>query len=197
MPDSARMLAMVRDLERVGDRDLTEIEAYQIISANSKRVGVAESAMNPISSREIAAGYVRLPLLQMEAGMGLDVYSDDPLEVVDHLDVAEWWAQANLPRPYSRIQIITGRGDSNAGVINHGDIVFVDTKVNYFDGEGFYVFNWRGRPLIKRLVPNLRSGNLQIISANPAYPPEEITGDEIESLHVAGRVVAWYTLRTH
>lgn len=163
----------------------------------STRWMVAEDRAVLVSSSATAPGYVRLPLLQMEAGMGFGAYSDEPPEVVEFLDVAEWWAQANLPKPTSRISIISGRGDSNAGVINHGDIVFVDTATNFFDGEGFYVFNWNGRALIKRLVPNLRTGKLQIVSANPAYPAEDISAEEIDQLHIAGRVAAWYTLRTH
>lgn len=193
MPSSLKLLEIVADLE--GTEPSSELEAYQLIARQQFKVKDGDEIR--VAAREISPGYVRLPLLQMEAGMGFDAYSDEPSEVVEYLDVAEWWAQANLPKPTARIKIITGRGDSNAGVINHGDIVFVDTATNYFDGEGFYVFNWNGRALIKRLVPNLRTGKLQIVSANPAYPAEDISAEEIDQLHIAGRVSAWYTLRTH
>lgn len=150
-----------------------------------------------VASREMQPGYVRLPLLSMVAAMGDGSGNNDPHEVVQFLDVADWWASQHLPHDLARVKIISSRGDSNAPLINHGDVVFVDTGVNYFDGEGLYVFNWQGRALIKRLAPNLRSGRMQIISANPAYPAEDISTDEIEQLHIAGRVAAWWTLRTH
>ena len=144
-----------------------------------------------------APGYVRLELLSMEAGMGHGTCIEDAREVVADLDVAEWWANANFPKPLSRIKVMTGRGDSNAGLINHGDLVFVDTWTNFFDGEGLYVFNWQGRALIKRLAPDLRSNRLKIVSANAAYEPEFIDVGELDQLHIAGRVVAWWTLRDH
>lgn len=142
-------------------------------------------------------GYVRLELLSMEGGMGHGTTIDDAAEVVADLDVSEWWANAHFPKPISRIKVMTGRGDSNAGLINHGDLVFVDTWTNFFDGEWLYVFNWQGRALIKRLAPDLRSNRLKIVSANPAYAPEFIEVGELDQLHIAGRVVAWWTLKSH
>lgn len=156
---------------------------------------VADGSPVYVSDQATPPGYLRLPLLAMEGGMGFGAHNDDLPEVVSDLDVAEWWAQSNFPKPLSRIKVMTGRGDSNAGLINHGDIVFVDSLTNFFDGEGLYVFNWQGRALIKRLAPDIRGTRLQILSANPAYPPETIDVHELEDLHIAGRVVAWWTLR--
>lgn len=151
-----------------------------------------------VSQREISPNYVRLPLLNMEGDMGPGVHNDGFYEVVEYLDVAEWWARQKLPSNLSRIKVISARGDSMAGLINHGDVVFVDDSVKAYDGEGIYVFNFQGRALIKRLAPNLRTGNLQILSNNAAaYPPEEILPGEIDELHIAGRVAAWWTLRHH
>lgn len=149
------------------------------------------------ASDETPPGYIRLPLLGMEGEMGYGAGSEQAVEVVQFLDVAEWWAQQNLPRKLERVKVISARGDSMSGVINHGDVVFVDVVIDHYDGEGIYVFNWQGRALIKRLAPNLRTGNLQIISANAQYPPEDIALNELEQLHIAGRVVAWWTLRKH
>lgn len=168
---------------------------WLIAGEGPMRAGEHSSQVH-VSTGETPAGYVRLPLLSMEGEMGVGAINDDPPEVVQHLDVAEWWARQNLPHSLDRVRIITARGDSMAGVINHGDVVFVDAEAPYYDGEGIYVFNWQGRALIKRLAPNLRSGNLQILSANnAAYPPEDVPPGEIDQLHIAGRVLAWLTLK--
>lgn len=148
-----------------------------------------------VATGEPSPGYVRLPLLGMEASMGNGVMDQPYHDVVEFLDVAEWWAAQNLPRDHTNVRVITARGDSMAGVINDGDIVFVDVRVNHFQGDGLYVFNWQGRALVKRLVPSLKSGQLQIVSANPAYPAELVAMSELDSLHIAGKVVAWWTLR--
>lgn len=195
-PDASRLVAMVDFFGPAGENEAS-YPAQQAAGTILEGSAIQEAGARwDVSPGEIPAGYVRLPLLAMEAGMGANVATDDPPDVVMHLDIAEWWARLHLPKPLDRVKIITGRGDSNAGLINHGDIVFVDTLTDHFDGEGLYVFNWNGRALIKRLVPNLRTGKLQIISANPAYPPEDIAPGELEQLHIAGRVAAWYTLRS-
>lgn len=183
VPTPARQMLIEQDLQS-GDRAIrVRDEPYQIRSS-------------PFAAYEIAPGYRRLPLLTMEVSMGDGAFHDEPSDVVQYLDVAEWWAREHLPMNGERVKIITGKGESMAPLIAHGDIIFVDTSTNYFDGEGLYVFNWNGRALIKRLVPVLRTGKLRIVSANPAYEPEEIAPDELDMLHISGRVVAWYNLRT-
>lgn len=163
--------------------------------AESGADAVVVTDREAVAPSETLAGYVRLPLLSMEGDMGYGSHDDSPIEVVRYLDVAEWWARQNLPHRLDRVKVISSRGDSMAGVINHGDVVFVDTGIDHFEGEGLYVFNFQGRALIKRLAANLRTGKLQIQSSNPAYPPEDIEPGELDELHIAGRVAAWWTLR--
>jgi hypothetical protein len=194
-PDSARLISIVEDLGQSESAGLIGRTAASLGGLSVEERPQHRSAI--VAAGENLDGYVRLPLLSMEAGMGIGTEIDELPSVVQYVDVAEWWANSNLPKPASRVKIITGRGDSNAPLINHGDIVFVDTMNTAFDGDGLYVFNWHGKALIKRLVPNIRTGKLQIVSANPAYPPEDIEISEIDGLHLAGRVVAWYTLRSY
>lgn len=198
LPDMAQLGVIVADLggtsKRADEGSPIAATEHYLTSAPRAAMPVRESAVT-VAYGATPPGHIRLPLLVMEAGMGGGMDVSEYPEVVDYLDVARWWAEMHLPRPLDRIKIITGRGDSNAPLINDGDIIFVDTGCDTFDGEGLYVFNWNGRALIKRLVPNLRSNGLRIVSANPAYPPEEITVAEIEQLHIAGRVAAWFTLR--
>ena len=192
MPDMAQLAVIVRDLAPLAPRGDALIDSVSAVMPTSVGEALPDYSL---SISEIRPGYVRIPLLDMEGGMGPGMHADTALSVVDYLDVAAWWADINLPRPIDRIKLITGRGDSNAPLINHGDIVFVDVNVDHFDGEGLYVFNWQGHALIKRLVPNMRGNGLRIVSANPAYPPEDISLDEMDQLHISGRVVAWYSLR--
>ena len=194
MPSSAMIGRIVEDLTG----PLSGGYPREVESAMRYLAPVRVAEDRPVVSGQATdTPYVRLPRLAMEGGMGNGTEITDAASVVDYIDVAKWWAETNLPRPYSRIKIITGTGDSNAPLINHEDIVFVDEGCDSFVGPGLYVFNWQGRALIKRLTPNLRTNGLSIVSANPAYPPEEITVGEIDQLHIAGRVVAWYTLKRH
>lgn len=190
MPDAAQIGVIAEDLTGpLPGNAPAEVEAAR------RYLGAIKVSDGSLSSAENASDYVRLPRLAMEGGMGYGTEINDPPAIVEYLDIAKWWAEANLPKPISRIKVITGTGDSNAPLINHEDIVFVDAACNSFLGPDLYVFNWQGRALIKRLAPDIRGNNLQIVSANPAYPPETISINEIDQLHISGRVVAWYTLR--
>lgn len=142
-------------------------------------------------------GYVRLPLLDIKGGMGHGTYHDGPTEIVKFIDVAEWWATQFLPRDVARVKVIGSIGDSNAPLINDGDLVFIDTSTTYFAGEGLYVFNWNGHALIKRLAPNLRTGKLEIISANAEYPLQEVSAEEIDQLQISAKVLRWWSLRSY
>lgn len=147
------------------------------------------------SAAEIPPGYVRLPQYGEVSAGGGAVVDESDLDVVRYLDVAERWAKQHLPRDLSRIRVLGVRGDSMAPDIQHDDVLFVDTGTRHFDAPGLYVLNWQGRALVKRLVPEMRSGRLAIVSTNPAYPPEYVEPGEIDQLHIGGRVSAWWTLR--
>lgn len=198
LPDMAQLGVIVEDLRgpagAVDSSSPVGPTQHYLGQGSRKAPWVAHEAV-AVARGATPPDHIRLPLLVMEAGMGEGLEVSELPEVIEYLDVARWWAEMNLPRPLERIKVITGRGDSNSPLINDGDIVFVDTGCDRFDGEGLYVFNWNGRALIKRLAPNLRTNGLRIISANPAYPVEEISMAETEQLHIAGRVAAWFTLR--
>lgn len=149
-----------------------------------------------VSTREIRAGYVRLPHYNADvsAGPGADMDAS-AFEVVEMLDVARWWADQNLPRDLSRVRVLSVRGDSMAPDMQHGDVLFVDTGSTTFDSPGLYVLNFQGRALVKRLVPELRTGRVALVSTNPAYPTEYVERGELDALHIGGRVAAWWTLR--
>ncbi|MDR0639771.1 MAG: S24 family peptidase [Spirochaetaceae bacterium] len=59
-------------------------------------------------------------------------------------------------------------------------------------GNGIYVVSIGDSLLVKRVEFAGKGGAIVLISANPAYPPRTIAGDEPEHLKIEGRVVAWY-----
>jgi len=137
--------------------------------------GVASSA-----EIEARAGYVRFDVFDGGAGMGMDVVNEDYPEVVQTIEVAEWEVRRKLgylPRP-GRIQLITGRGPSMRPKLEDGDIIWIDTSIDYFDGDDYYLINFGGETQIKMLQK--RDDGLWVVSVNtdfPAYRPdaEEVT----------------------
>ncbi len=151
----------------------------------------------PVSPPATPPGYVRLERLAIEVSAGGGSVVGDESDVVEMLEVADWWAQQNLPRDLSKVRVVTARGDSMAPDIQHGDVLFVDVSQPRFEAPGLYVMNWHGHALVKRLVPEMTRQRLAIVSTNPQYPVEHVDAGDIDSLRIAGRVAAWWTLRKY
>ena len=142
-------------------------------------------------------GVVSVPRLDIEASAGHGSATNDNPAVLGHLELPEWWLRQVLGiANHAELRVIDSRGDSMSPTINHGDIVFVDTAQQQFDGEGIYIIVWNDQLLIKRLrvAGNHRIG---IHSDNGAYPPEYIQEDNEHALSICGRVVGWWTLRRY
>ena len=123
---------------------------------------------------------IRFERLDVIASLGNGYVNNETAEVVDYVHVDKAWAREKLGGNLSRIQVITARGDSMQGTIEDGDVLFVDTSVRWFEGEG------------KRLQASV-GGGLLVISDNPRYRTETVEGDKLEKLTICGRVRgAWH-----
>lgn len=132
-------------------------------------------------------GYIKFNVLNVKATMGAGTLDDSSVEIVDFVAVAESWARAHFGGAISRIHIFTGTGDSMSGTIESDEILFVDTGINYFDGDGLYVIYTPAGRRAKRLQMT-SNGILLIISDNPKYRDEEIRQEDIEEIHIIGKI---------
>lgn len=137
------------------------------------------------------AGYIRLPLLAAPHGMGRDLAEIQFPEITQYIDVLETWARMQLGTTNpAGIQIVPAVGDSMKGTIEDGSIVFVDTNVREYEGDGLYAIVWGGRVQIKRLQAKHKEQKLFIKSDNGKYEIDEAD----ETLIISGRVRAWWNL---
>ncbi|WP_019304061.1 S24 family peptidase [Xanthomonas oryzae] len=146
----------------------------------------SSQADSSVSETEIAPGYLRLALYEGAAGMGTGVVNQDFPEVIRTLEVAEWEVRRKLgflPMP-GRIQLITGRGPSMRPKIEDGDVVWIDTAIDYFDGDDYYLINVDGETSIKML--QRRSDGIYVVSINPEFPAWK---PELGALRVKGRAL--------
>lgn len=143
-------------------------------------------------------GYVRLEHLSPTPSMGIGNELEEPTHIVQYLDVLEDWVRRKVgttdPR---RIKVLTGVGRSMRPTIEDEDLVFVDTGCCEIDHPDIYVIAVGKRLLLKRALILVGDQTLVLRSDNTEeFPDEErIPLKKSESIHVAGRVKAWWTLR--
>ena len=135
---------------------------------------------------------IRFERLDVIASLGNGYVNNETAEVVDYVHVDKAWAREKLGGNLSRIQVITARGDSMQGTIEDGDVLFVDTSVRWFEGEGVYLISFADGLKAKRLQASV-GGGLLVISDNPRYRTETVEDDKLEKLTICGRVRgAWH-----
>lgn len=141
----------------------------------------------------VAAGYVRLPILA-EASAGPGRLAHPELELVEHVDVAEDWVRRTLRANPRGLRVLTARGQSMRGVIEDGDVLFVEPSDRFTD-DGIYVIAIGDLVRVKRLRLTVLEARLSIESTDGS-PPEILPQAEVEqSLRILGRVVGAWSLR--
>ena len=93
------------------------------------------------------------------------------------------------PHKASRLKAVYVSGDSMIGEkIYDGDIVIFNT--NLTSGDAVYVVSVGDKLLVKRVVNDVINNTLTLLSANPLYPPRDLTSEERDCVKIEGRVIA-------
>jgi len=87
------------------------------------------------------------------------------------------------------IEAINVLGDSMEPTLHEGNVVLVDRTQQRWQRGGIFVVATVGGLFIKRLQPKA-NGAVELISDNPAYPPERIESSDVRIL---GKVVGAFT----
>jgi len=130
---------------------------------------------------------IRFPRLNAEATCGAGTINDHYIEVVDYVTVAAAWAREKLGGNLNKIQVITARGDSMEPTIENGDVMFVDTAIETFEGDGLYLLWYIDGLKAKRLQSTV-GGGLMIISDNSSYQTETVRGEDLNAVRIIGRI---------
>ncbi|HHH0014570.1 TPA: XRE family transcriptional regulator [Yersinia enterocolitica] len=90
-------------------------------------------------------------------------------------------------RPAETVKVITVKGDSMSGTIESGDQIFLDMAVNFFDGDGIYVFVFGQTVHVKRL--QMVKNTLLVLSDNKNYKEWSIEETDEEQFFVMAKVM--------
>lgn len=129
---------------------------------------------------------VIIDVLNIEASAGFGS-NNDLVEVVNQLRyVPEQYYSLFRNMPPEHIRIINLSGDSMRPTFETGDLLFVDISVNMFEGDGVYVFTYKGHLYVKRLQ-NI-GDKVLVISDNKLYEKWEITEENQDQLFIHAKV---------
>lgn len=140
---------------------------------------------------DVLGTVITIPHMASQASMGegLDLTAEDT--VIDRMVVKRDWLMENLPGvAYSKLAIISGKGDSMCPTFCDGDLLLVDTSRTSVDIDGVYVLSAHQRLFIKRVRQRI-DGQYEVSSDNTNVKTVDIlNGDHEVTIH--GRVVwAW------
>ncbi len=164
-----------------------EVPLSELFSFQDKKDTVDKYSINSLSQERRRDVY-RVDVMDVSASAGNGNSARDFIEVISSIEYVTEEAR-NLfgHRPANQVKLINVRGDSMQGTIEPGDLIFVDVGVNHFDGDGIYVFDFSGDLFVKRLQ-KIKT-QLHVLSDNPLYREWQITDEEMDMLHVCGKVL--------
>lgn len=142
-------------------------------------------------------GDINIPQYDVRASMGDgQVLPSDYIDTVRRITVsAEFLLEQGVSytKP-ANLAVITGFGESMNKTFSNGDPLIIDQGVNSVVTDGVYLFTLAGSLFVKRL--QLLPNGLRVISDSDAFPPFDVTGDDVSTLIVHARVLlAWRSQR--
>lgn len=169
-----------RKLEEGDRRTLAQFFAV----AESELGGEPEAAgvrASPSATR-LREEWVEVPRLAIGAAAGAGALASDEAPFDSFRFSPRWLRDAGLT--LDQLSTIRVTGDSMVPLLNDGDEILVDRAQRSLR-DGVHVVRLGDVLLVKRLAPAGR-GRATLISENQAYPPAEVSLDELE---IVGRVV--------
>lgn len=141
-----------------------------------------DKSYTPRRRLPLDAAWVDVPRLSVaaSAGPGATVAEEEPFDAFRFS--RRWLREQGLDG--AMLSAIAVEGDSMEPLLRAGDEVLVDRRAQPFR-DGIHVVRMGDTLLVKR-VAALGGGRFALLSQNLAYPPQEVTADEIE---IIGRVV--------
>lgn len=151
-------------------------ETQRFDAETQRRGSTADTAIGA-ASRE----WIEVPRLPLGASAGPGAFSAEEISF-DHFQFSRRWL-AEMGLEGANLSAIRVEGDSMEPLLRSGDEIFVDRNKRV--GEGVFVVRVGDVLHVKQVQP-IGSGRLRLVSANSAYAPMDLDGDELE---IIGRVV--------
>lgn len=189
-------IAKIVNGETLNPKNILEIAAALGVNAHWLKTGEGEREANDkvitalYSEERDEQHHLRVDLLDVQlAANSTGIINSDYPEVLSRLYFTEEGVQRLLGRTTTKgIYLFSVPTDSMMPTIMPDDLVFIDTKINEYVGDGVYAFNLNGELYIKRLQ-RLPTGIFRALSDNPLYPPFDITDELFDTAVIIGKFI--------
>lgn len=151
----------------------------QFFGVGESELGAAEDISAAIPAR---GEWVDVPRLAVGAAAGPGALAADERPFDSFRFSRRWLKEQGLAA--SQLSTIRVQGDSMEPMLHDGDEILVD-RAQRTVRDGVFVLRLGDALLVKRLAP-AGSGRATLLSQNLAYPPVEVS---LEELEIVGRVV--------
>jgi phage repressor protein C with HTH and peptisase S24 domain len=138
---------------------------------------------------KLSNDYVEVPRYDIKAaaGAGADIQSE---QIVDHLAFKRDFIRDKLRVRPDKLALINTIGDSMEPTILADDLLLINLDINHTTGDGIYILQGDMGLQVKR-VQSMIGGGLVIKSDNPRYDALNVGLDQLDLVHIVGRVV-WF-----
>lgn len=129
--------------------------------------------------------------LDVSAGPGLVALDGG---AADRLALSRQWLLKRGLSP-DLCALVRVKGDSMEPTIPDGALVLINAADRQIPKPGIYAFNLEGHSYVKRIAPSSadasgRATSLVLVSDNSVYPPRHLTGADLDTFRIVGRVRA-------
>ncbi|MBU2655786.1 LexA family transcriptional regulator [Acidomonas methanolica] len=104
------------------------------------------------------------------------------------LRVGKSWLETAIPRECTGLRLVPVTGDAMAPTLHDGDLAVIDTAARQIQGGAIYAIAVDDGVLVRRLEKRL-GGGIRALADHDRYPPQDLSGDEADSLKILGEVV--------
>lgn len=146
-------------------------------------------------SAPLSGNHVKLTQLEVFASAGNGYINNEFPAIVSSIEfpaskVYELFGRKSL----EGVQLINVDGDSMMPTLCPKDLLFIDTKIDHFNGDGIYVFNFEDSTFVKRLQ-KVKGRKIAVLSDNDKYPPFYIEPHEMSELFIFGKLIKHLPLK--
>ncbi|EOU9540471.1 S24 family peptidase [Cronobacter dublinensis] len=166
----------------------------RVLGVSAEWLADGQGVMKPLTTENkpvasCASDVYRVEVFDVRASAGSGVITrDEFVETIKSIEYSSEEARSLFgSRPPGHIKMIAVNGDSMSGTFEPRDQIFVDVSVDFFDGDGIYIFTLDNYLYIKRL--QLQHKRLAVISDNKKYETWYITDIDESGLNIRAKVL--------